>query len=327
LAFPTEEMNMSARDPIELLTRISPITDEEAAGVFGTTGRQRLLDEITHLPRADEPPARRRVRLVLVIAVAVAIAAATVAWASTRGGSRETTSIECEIAGTDTVIDATSGNPAADCAAEWERELGHPAPPLVAYANTFGGVTVLPRSQKPPAGWRTMHSQDVALIELQGSLDDYVNGLNSSCLDNAGATAFTRQQLDRLGFKGWSIRIRPPAEGSSSGPICTLSGIVDPTTSSVTLMQAHVAKLPPSWVPGRLAASLRPLTTRCLSLQAMRSAAEARASRLGLSPEPPANRTSYILSATRDDKLRCTTLYETVGGTINLVLRGPAHPH
>jgi hypothetical protein len=245
------------------------------------------------------------------------------------------------------VIDATSGNPAADCAAEWQRELGHPAPPLVAYANTFGGVTVLPRGQKPPAGWRTMHSQDVALIELQQSLDDYVGGLNSTCLDNAAATTFARKQLDRLGFKGWTISIRPLAQGSSSGsptpapsangqpaptassagPVCTLSGIVDPTTSTVTLAQAHVAKLPPSWVPGRLATSLRPLRQWCLTLPAMRSAVEARASRLGLSPEPPATATSYILSAVRDDKLRCTTLYETVGGTINLVLRGPAHRH
>lgn len=92
-------------------------------------------------------------------------------------------------------------------------------------------------------------------------------------------------------------------------------------------MQVHVAKLPPRWIPGRLATSLRPLSTRCLSLPAMRSAVEARASRLGLSPEPPASATSYILSTARDDKLRCTTLYETVGGTINLVLRGPAHLH
>ena len=340
---------MSAPDRIELLTRISPISDEEAAEVFGSTGRDQLLDAITCLPRGDGRPARRRVRrpLVLVLAVAIAVAAATVAWASTRGGSRETTSIECVIAGTDTVIDATSGNPAADCAAEWQRERGHPAPPLVAYANGFGGVTVLPRSQRPPAGWRTLHSQDVGLIELQESLDDYVNGLNSTCLNSATATTFAGQQLDKLGFRGWTVSVRPLSQpsqsasrtpepsangqpaptASSAGPVCTASGIVDPKTSTVTLMQVHVAKLPPRWIPGRLATSLRPLSTRCLSLPAMRSAVEARASRLGLSPEPPASATSYILSTARDDKLRCTTLYETVGGTINLVLRGPAHLH
>jgi hypothetical protein len=81
-------MNMSAPDPIGLLTRISPISDEEAAGVFGTAGRQSLLDAITRQPRVDGRPAHRRARLVLVIAVAVAVAAATAAWASTRGGSR-----------------------------------------------------------------------------------------------------------------------------------------------------------------------------------------------------------------------------------------------
>ena len=80
-------------------------------------------------------------------------------------------------------------------------------------------------------------------------------------------------------------------------------------------------------MPGQLATSLRPLSQRCLSLPAIRSAVEARASRLGLTPEPPATQTSYILSTARDDKLRCATLYETVGGTINIVLRGPAHRH
>jgi hypothetical protein len=56
----------------------------------------------------------------------------------------------------------------------------------------------------------------------------------------------------------------------------------------------------------------------------MRTAVEEKASRLGLAPEPPATSTSYELNATQDDKLRCTSLFETVGGTINLILRGPA---
>ena len=57
----------------------------------------------------------------------------------------------------------------------------------------------------------------------------------------------------------------------------------------------------------------------------MCSAVEQEASQLGLSPEPPATKTSYVLHSSPDDKLRCTSLYETVGGTINLILRGPPH--
>jgi hypothetical protein len=284
---------------------------------------------------------------VLAVAGLVAIVMATVAWAITRGGARDTTSIECVIAGVDTGIDATSGNPAADCAAEWQRERGAPAPPLVAYANSYGGVTVLPRGKNPPAGWRTLHSQNVALIELQESLDDYLSGLNSTCFTSAQATAFTRQQLNRLGFAGWAVSIRsvpaspsskssptvtatsgsgaqPAPTASTAGPICTGSGVVDPTTTTVTLVSGPIGgSPPPNWLPERLATSLRPLTKTCLSLDAMSNAVEQRASQLGLSPSPPLTRTTYDLNVIKDDKLRCTTVYQTVEGGINLILRGP----
>jgi hypothetical protein len=342
---------MNAPDPIELLSRIAPISDEEAAGLFGRAGRERLLEAIMHVSPRPARRARRHSRrpLVLALAVVVAIATATVAWAVTRSGARETTSIDCVIAGVDSGIDATSGNPAADCAAEWLRERGTPAPPLVAYANPEGGVTVLPRSENPPAGWRTLGSQDVALIELQESLDDYLNGLNSSCFSSSQATTFTRHQLARLGFVGWTVNIRsipgstsskngptattaagrksrPAPTMSAAGPTCTGSELVDPTTTTVTLVSSPYGNNPPpNWVPERLAMSLRPLSKSCLSVSAMRSAVEQKASQLGLSPEPPATRTSYVLDATQDNKLRCTSLYQTVEGTINLILRGPAH--
>jgi hypothetical protein len=338
---------MSAPDPIELLSRIAPLSDEEAAALFGTMGRERLLEAITRLsPRAARRN-RRRVRrpLVLAIAVLVAIGMTAVAWAITRGGARETTSIDCVIAGVDSGIDATSGNPAADCAAEWQRERGTPAPALVAYANSYGGVTVLPRSKKPPAGWRTLHSQDVALIELQESLDDYLNGLNSTCFTSAQATAFTREQLYRLGFAGWTVNIRsisastssknsptvtaengsgarPAPAMSTAGAICTSSELVDPTTTTVTLISSPYGNPPPNWLPGRLATSLRPLTKTCLSLPAMRRAVEQRASRLGLSPSPPLTGKSYDLNVIKDDKQHCTTVYQTVEGGISLILRG-----
>jgi hypothetical protein len=341
---------MSAPDPIELLSRIAPVSDEEAADLFGATGRERLLEAITRLSPRPARPAGSRIRrpLVLAVAVLVAIGTATVAWAITRDGARNTTSVDCVIAGVDTGIDATSGNPAADCAAEWQRERGTAAPPLVAYANSFGGVTVLPRSKKPPAGWRTLDSQNVALIELQESLDDYLNGLNSTCFTSSQATAFTRQQLDRLGFAGWTVNIRSiPASASSknsptvtaaggsgarpaptmstAGPICTSSELVDPSTTTVTLVSGPTGNPPPSWLPGRLATSLRPLTRTCLSLTATRNAVEQTASQFGLAPSPPLTRTSYDLNVIKDDKLRCTTIYQTVEGGINLILRGPAH--
>ena len=159
--------------------------------------------------------ATRRRRLVLAVAILALAAIATAAtWVVlSKGRARETTSVECVIKGVDTIIPSTSGDPAHDCTVEWKREFGS-APPLVAYDNELGGVTVLPRSATPPAGWRTIHSQDVALIELQDSLDDYVNGLNSSCLGNAGATNLTESKLAQFGFTGWTVSSR---EASSPG--------------------------------------------------------------------------------------------------------------
>lgn len=320
---------MTARDPVEQLAQIAPLSNEDAAALFGAAGRERLLEAITRATPTPARPARWRVRRRLVIAVAfvLAVATTTVAWAITRGGTSQTTSVECVIAGTDAVIDATSGNPAADCAAEWRRESGSPAPPLTAYANTAGGVTVLPRSQKPPAGWRTLHSQNVALIELEESLADYVNGLNSRCFTSAQATTFTRQQLARLGFAGWTVNVRliPSSTSSPNGPICTSSGLIDPTTATVELISGYSDKPPRNWQPGILATRLQPLTKTCLTLPAMRSAVEQKASSLGLSPEPPATRTSYVLDSYPSHKLRCTSLYETVGGAISLIMRGPTH--
>ncbi len=313
---------MSAPDTIELLSRIAPLSDEDAVRMFSVAGREQLLEAITRSDPRPVPTARRKVRrsMVVVLVALLVVATATVAWAMTRGGARDTTSIECEIAGTDTVIDATSGSPVADCAAEWRREVGRQAPPLVAYANGNGGVTVLPRSQNPPAGWHTIRSQNVALIRLQESLDDYVNGLPSRCMSTSEATAFARRQLDLLGFAGWTVKIRPV---SQQAPVCTDGDIVDPAAATVTLISGTTGAPPADWAPARLATSLRPLTGTCRPLPAMLRAVEQRAGRLGLTPAPPASATSYELHTTRDDRMRCTSLYETVGGAVNIILRGP----
>jgi len=309
---------VSAPDSIELLSRIAPVSDEEAAELFGTTGRERLLDAITRLAPRRERPARRRLRRPLVVALAVvAVAAATGAgWALTHGSAKETTAIDCKIGGGTTVIDASSGDPAADCAAVWPA----PAPKLQAYDNGIGGVVVIPASEKPQAGWTPIVSQDVALIELQGSLDDHINGLGSACFNSAQATTFAQQQLDRLGLAGWSVDVR---SGSGTGPQC-YGGFADASAKTVTLTSMGDQAGTANWPPRQLADSLRPLTQQCLSLAAMRSQVEQRATSLGMSPTVE-NDHNYELNAAQDDTMRCATVYETVGGTTEVVVRGPAH--
>ncbi|MFL5960542.1 MAG: hypothetical protein ACJ75G_09780 [Gaiellaceae bacterium] len=311
---------MSTPRSIELLSRIAPVSDGEAAALFGDTRRERLLEDVLRLsPRAR--PARRRLRRPRLIAMAalVAVAATGATWALTRGQAGETTSIECVIQGGDTIIDATSGDPAADCAAAWQGVAGAPPPPLAAYDNGLGGVTVIPRSQTPPAGWKPLQSQAVALIELQEALDDQLAGLSSTCFDSSAATAFAERELARLSLVGWTVEVRSGSPGACYG------AFADPITKTVTLLSAGAATHAATWPPRRLATGLRPLKRRCLSLPAMRAEVEQRATSLGFS-QTAGDEHSYRLSQARDDTLRCTKLYETVSGAINLILRGPAAP-
>lgn len=308
---------MSGLSPIDLP---SPISDAQAAAAFGDAGREELLDELTRLPfgrGARRRPAGRRRLVIAVAALALAVVATAATWVL-RGHApaRETTSVECVIKGVDTIIPSTSGDPAQDCAVEWKRELGEAAPRLVAYDNGIGGVTVLPSTQTPPAGFKRLGSQAVALIQLQNSLDDYINGLNSSCLDGTAATSFTRSRLAKFGFKGWTVAVH---ESTSRTKTCVGGALVDPTTKTVTLGSSPVATGPKP-VFEKLAVRLRRITQRCQSLPAAVSSVRAAASSLGLSESAR----GYDLNTVTDNAVRCASVYETVGGTIFLTVRGPS---
>ena len=317
---------MSGPSSIDTLRRLSPVSDLEAAAVFGPSSCDELLAGVTRQPvgqgaRPRTTTHRRRRRpLVLALAVVVAAATAAAAWAIFGSSAQETTSIECVIAGTDTIIPASSGDPAADCALQWQRDLGTTPPPLVAYDNGDGGVSVVPRGEKPPAGWKPLagHSQDVALIQLQESLDDYVGGLNASCLDGTAATALADAKLARFGFSGWTVTVRSASSGTGART-CVASDLVEPAKQTVTLIPTGVPAGPETTFQ-QLADKLRPATKRCESLPAAVASVRAAASDLGLSESAR----TYELDAVTDDSLRCASIYETVGGTIFVNVRGPS---
>ena len=304
---------MSGRSSIDSLRRLAPVSDSDAAAFFGAPGHEELLAGLTQLPHGRgatrRPGTHRRRRLVLAVAV---IALAAIATAATwvvldNGPARETTSVQCLIGNNDAIIPATTGDPAQDCAANYKRDFGTAAPALVAYDNGRGGVTVIPRSQKPEAGWKRLVSgQDVDLIQLQDSLDDYVNGLNSRCLNGAAATALARAKLAEFGFTGWTVSVR--SQGS-----CTNGDYVDPANETVTLISGDVPTGHDTAVQ-KLADRLRPITRECRSLPA--AVASVRRAAQGL---------TYNLNAVEDNSLRCAAIYETVGGTIFLTVRGPSH--
>jgi hypothetical protein len=86
----------------------------------------------------------------------------------------------------------------------------------------------------------------------------------------------------------------------------------------VTLIPVGVATRPKTPFE-KLADKLRPLTRSCRSLPAAVAAVRVAASSLGLSESAR----TYELNAVRDSSLRCASIYETVGGTIFVTVRGP----
>jgi hypothetical protein len=334
---------MSGHSPIDSLRRLAAVSDSDAAELFGVAGREDLLAGVVRLPlrrSARRRPLTRRRLVLAFVALAVAATATAATWVIVGSPARETTSVECLIGTSDAVIPSTSGNPAHDCTVDYKREFGTAPPELAAYDNGLGGVTVIPRGQKPQAGWKRLVSgQDVDLIQLQDSLDDYINGLNSSCLSSGAATNLAESRLAQFGFTGWTIALRNPQSSSTSFPaatvgsgkqqpaptqstsgtrMCFASDIVDPSTESVTLIPVGVPTGPETAYQ-KLAHKLQPLTQSCESLPSAVASVRAAASGLGLSESAR----GYDLNTVTDNSVRCASIYETVGGTIFITVRGP----
>jgi hypothetical protein len=289
-------------------------------------------------PTSRGPRGRRRRRLPILLAAALVVLSGTaVAWALVASSGRDTVSVQCEIQGVSTIIPSATGDPGADCAAQWQRDTGNSAPPLVAYDNGVGGITVLPADQTPPSGWTRLgngETQNLSMVQMQQWLDDYVSGLNSGCYDNATATQMTEQALPRFGMAGWTVQPAPPSDltaqpappSASAAPLvvsgaqqCVDTGILDGTNRTVSL-RALGGPVPPGFAEEKLAVKLRSIAQQCGSLDATATQVRSAATDLGLSEDAH----QFELTEVRDDSARCTTISEDVGGTIFLILRGPS---
>jgi hypothetical protein len=263
--------------------------------------------------------ARRHGRLLVALAAALVVLSATaVGWALVISSARDTVSVQCEIQGSSAVIPSATGDPVADCSAQWQRDTGSPAPPLVAYDNGDGGVTVLPADETPPSGFTRLlagETQNVSMVEMQQWLDDHVTGLNSGCYDDVTAMRMTQQALTRFGMGGWTMQ--PPP--SSDAGQCVGTGILDPANKTVTL-RALGGPAPSDSTVERLAAKLRAIAQQCAPLNATAAEVRSAANELGLSEDAQ----QFQLTQVRDNTATCTTISENVGGTIFLVLRGPS---
>jgi hypothetical protein len=156
----------------------------------------------------------------------------------------------------------------------------------------------------------------VSIVKAQRSLDDFVGGLNSGCFDNETAVEMTTGIVAGLGMGDWTVTPAPPADLSGPSERCVDTALLDPETRTVSL-RALGGAMPADAPYVKLAARLRSLSTECMPLDAMARRVRSIADELGISE-------AVQLTEISEDDAACTTVTETVGGAIFLVLRGPA---
>jgi hypothetical protein len=100
-------------------------------------------------------------------------------------------------------------DPAGYCA-DWWRDEGQEPPDLAAYANGSAEIKVVPADQDVSPSWRPYTYEPVApaVLELQTSLNDYVDGLQSDCFDAEDGRALVERELRRLGLNEWRVTVR-----------------------------------------------------------------------------------------------------------------------
>ena len=315
-------------DEIDVIRRLSAEPNDPDGDA-----QQRIAAPL--MQRIEAAPQRRRLRAsrsvtALMVAAAIGIMGGAIAWGALSDGSaRDTVSVQCLIRGNDAIIPAATGDPVQDCAANWRRSTGSQPPELVAYDNGHGGITVMAADDTPPPGATAMPNgatQNVSLVAVQQSLDDYVGGLRSGCYDGATATEMTQQTLTRFGLSDWTIgpetdsaatTTASPDQGAAER--CTNLAILDATTRTVELRSSR-GQPSPDVQYVQLATKLRTLAQGCLPLDAAAKQVRSAAESLGLSEAD----NGFELTEVAEKDAPCTTIIENVGGTIFLILRGPA---
>jgi hypothetical protein len=261
-------------------------------------------------------------RPLLVAAVAAAVAATTAAAiVITTRSPGQSSSVECVTPTGSIYAASVTGDPVTDCATLWRRTVGGEPPGLKAYANGHGGVAVLPDGTRVPGGYTPLKPefrQDPRLIELQASLEDYVDGLSAGCLPDGPARAFVTAELRRLGLTGWTVVAgAAPADGVRT---CARYFSYELERRRIVLGRGSPHPAEPDASVFRFAARIRQIIATCRpaddAARQVRAAAEDIWGAHGTS--------QFSLDRIADPAATCTRADMSVGGTIMVVLRGPA---
>jgi len=179
----------------DLMSTISPPRAEHGAPFDGTLSSPRV-----------------KRRWAIPLAAAVVLTTAASAWAITQYSS-DSTAVQCP---GNSIIDAVTGDPVADCTNHWRRFNDTDPPAMIAYDNGNGSITVLDAGDPLPDGYMALElgpAQNTTLIELEAALDDTGEGLSAACYNDSDGHHIARSELDRLGLASWNVTTETAADG------------------------------------------------------------------------------------------------------------------
>lgn len=312
-------------DPVDLVRQIAPPV--EARPDLLERVRSDLMTTITKgVEEETERPLRRRRRWAIPIAAVAVSATAAAGWAVMQDSSSSTTTIRCP---ENTIIDAVTGNPVADCSDTWTGIHGsEPVPSMVAYDDGRGGVHVLLGSEAVPDGYVALPGgsyQDTTLIELKDALNDVGTGLSARCVDEKTARDITRRELDRLGLTDWTIQVDSASRDGSTTCVEFLD--LKRNQQQVQLMAGRDTSREAHPHAAFAAALHDRLKSECVGLD--RAADLTRS--LGAATNIVVNgnhiviteEAGLVIHTIEDSSSGCTRANVTVGGSVKVTLRGP----
>lgn len=322
-------------DPMHALRAANPAP---TVGPYGPARAADLLDRATAAPPA--PGTRRRIRRMSATGAAAALAVVGVgtggvAYAVLTQSASSTVLLSCS-AGLDRELydparqgggsmHSISGDPVADCAAEYERLEGY-VPALVGYDTGESYVGVLPADWPAPPGWTALPGNfrnDPVRLELKQRLDDLVEGPESGCVTADEAEALARRDLADLGLSGWTVERLTQADRADGMQWCAKAWVDEGPQQKILIqgleggfgLAENDGQAPIRRVRDQLRAGI---VDACVTLEQ----AEARANE-ALVANGLALEDAHVITIT-DPGSSCTRVDFVPGGLAVVVLRGPS---
>jgi len=135
-------------DPLDVVRDLAPLVGDQPGLV--NRARTDLMENLIRRSRR-EAVLRWARRAAVPLAAAALLIAAAVAWVVVQAGDQP--ALRCPDGA---AIRPVTGDPVADCAAEWRRSKAQSPPPMTAYDDGRGGVHVLLEGEAAPPGYTAL---------------------------------------------------------------------------------------------------------------------------------------------------------------------------